>query len=445
MLILTLTNVTYSASNRQIKNELAQGLYFSALDSIAIKYKYQSPPQGIKSILKKLTRYTGSQYFNTYGDIELRKLNIPSTHLIMAKRNLYLSKYKYTHKRLAKIPKEHYLYPEAMLIKATSFYKRSLRTKAQRAYNDCIEHAHKWETNSTSKRRKYFAVIKETCLLNKARIQFRNQEYKNAIFAYESIPKKSYLWPYTLIEKAWSYYYLKDYNRSLGILMTYNSPLLQSYFKPEAEYLKALNYFRLCLYKDSLDVINKYYTQYKPKSDKLRSVLNTAAKTKLGFYKIMRSSIKKEEKKNKFMRNVITQMSKRVKYNLDLSSLTLINKELTKRKNQKLQNIKLDIKEQMNHYIKVSMYGFINEIHEFSKHLFELKLELLSNARNLAYKNKKQVIDKKRGHLKNIQATPDKDLWQFKKAFWADELGEYTFALNSACKSKKIKLTNFRR
>ena len=53
---------------------------------------------------------------------------------------------------------------------------------------------------------KAFAVIKETCIINLARIHFKQKNYKLAIRNYEDIPKRSFKWPYTLLEKAWAYY-----------------------------------------------------------------------------------------------------------------------------------------------------------------------------------------------------------------------------------------------
>ena len=68
--------------------------------------------------------------------------------------------------------------------------------------------------------------------------------------------------------------------------------------------------------------------------------------------------------------------------------------------------------------------------------MFSLKLEVLSDQRTLAYKHRKPASSKrKRGH-KKIEAQTYEDLWKFKEEFWADELGEYTFALNSKCKKR---------
>ncbi len=416
--------------------------YFTALETVARQYKYNTPDQNMQYYIEQLVGHTGTHFFNTFSDLELRKMNIPTTDLIMAKRNLYLRKFKYTHKRLKRMPKGHRLYAESLLVKGTAYLMAKKYMKAIETYKKCTENAFGWEKKTDNRQQNYFSVIKETCIINIARIHFKEKNYKQAIRNYENIPKRSFKWPYTLLEKAWAYYYTGNYNRSLGILMTYNSPLLESYFMPEAEVLKALNYFKLCLYEDALKVVDDYYTTFAPRSEKLKRMINGQGKKDLYFFDLMFSPISESEKENKFLRNLITQASKRIKYNLDLNSYYQMNAEIVranKGANLKLlERMKRDLKEQINHYVKVSMYKFINEIHSLSTEMFNLKLEILSRKRDLAYKNRTFNKDRSRGDFKNIKREKNQEFWTFKTEFWADELGDYSLALSSTCKTRRI-------
>jgi hypothetical protein len=422
--------------------------YYSALDTIASMYKYRTPDQNVQHYIEKLASSTGTYYFNTYSDLELRKMNIPTTDLIMAKRNLYLKKFNSVHKRLKRMPKGNRLYPESLLVKGTAYHLAQDFDRAIKTYKKCSDVAYGWEKRiedeEKNKQMRYFAVLKETCTINIARIYYKQQNYKLAIKHYEEIPKTSFKWPYTLLEKAWANYNIGNYNRSLGILMTYNSPLLESYFMPEAEVLKALNYYKLCLYEDALAVVDKYYNTYSPRSSALKSVIKKQGSKKLYFFEMMFSSIKDQEKENKYLRNMITQMTKRIKYNLDLNSYFTMNAEIYRANKSAnlplLVKMQKDLKEQINHYVKVSMYKFINEIHSLSSEMFNLKLEILSRKRELAYKNKTFNKDRSRGDFKNIKQESNEDFWTFKNAFWADELGDYSFALTSTCKTRRVKL-----
>lgn len=427
---------------KQSMNHFGNKDYFTALDLVAQQYKYSTPDQNMQHYIEKLVGHTGTHYFNTFTDLELRKMNIPTTDLIMAKRNLYLKKFRYTHKRLKRMPKGHRLYPEALLVKGTAYMMDRKYDKAIKTYQECSEIAYGWEKRTEDRQENYFAVIKETCIINIARIHYKQKNYELAIRHYENIPKKSFKWPYTLLEKAWAYYYTGNYNRSLGILLTYNSPLLASYFTPEAEVLKALNYFKLCLYEDALKTVDDYYNTYAPRSKSLKSIITKNKNKSLYFFDFMFKPIEDSEKENKFLRNLITRMSKRIKFNLDLNSFYQMNEEIYRA--NKGANLKLllrmqkDLKEQINHYVKVSMYRFINEIHDLSSEMFNLKLEILSRKRDLAYKNRTFKKDRSRGDFKNITRESHQEFWTFKSSFWADELGDYSLALTSSCKTTRI-------
>jgi hypothetical protein len=70
--------------------------------------------------------------------------------------------------------------------------------------------------------------------------------------------------------------------------------------------------------------------------------------------------------------------------------------------------------------------------------MFNLKLEILSRKRDLAYKNKTFNKNRSRGNFTNIKQEVQQDFWTFKNSFWADELGDYSLALTSTCKTRRI-------
>lgn len=414
--------------------------FFKALDIIAKEYRFKEPDELTKQYIERLVKKTGTHYFNTYSDLELRKINVPSSQLIMAKRNLYLKKYPYALKRLNKIPKSNRFYPESLLVKGTVFFQQKKYKSAKEQFNLCFDNAQERENFFKSKIKRYYAVIKETCAINIARIYFNSQKYELAIKFYEKIPKNSFKWPYTLIQKAWAYHHLKDYNRSLGILMTYDSPLLESYFQPEAQTLKALNYYELCQYEDALRVIESFYKTYRPRADKLKSIIKKGKNERLYFHKLMKTPTDSLTKVNRFIRNLKTQAAKRVKYNLDMYTVSKLKEEYQvsdqKEDRKILREINKDLLEQINHYVKVSFYRFLNDIYKQSQYLFSIKLEVLSNAREQIYDSVKRTT-LKRGDEKNIIRKKNQEYWGFQEEFWADELGEYSFSLKSKCKLKK--------
>ena len=72
--------------------------------------------------------------------------------------------------------------------------------------------------------------------------------------------------------------------------------------------------------------------------------------------------------------------------------------------------------------------------------MFNLKLEIISRKKDLLYDNKKLISKRARGSLDNIQQAKSEFFYTFNGAFWADEIGDYSFGLRSKCKAIKKKV-----
>lgn len=286
-------------------------------------------------------------------------------------------------------------------------------------------------------------MLREKCIIGKARQLFKDGNYKNSNILYNEIAKVSYSWPFLLLEKAWNFYHLRDYNRSLGILMTYQSPLLESYFFPEAEVLKALSYYQLCLYRDAAFLIDKFFKIYKKRSDTLVSFIKSAITDKFYFTLIYQE--KDKIKQHPFILNLRNQLRKKLRINLHLNSYAKARSEYERllksakyKKESKFLKFTLDRMERLiNKHVKEYFYFFINQINYFSYEMFNIKLEIISRKKDLLYENKKLVANRARGSLDNVNRETDEFFFTFTGAFWADELGDYSFGLKSNCSSYK--------
>src|SRR5690606_19538490 len=147
------------------------GDYFLALDTIARQYKYQTPSKKVQDYIEKIVKTTGSYYFNTYNDVELRKFNVPTTDLIMAKRNLYLNKHFYAIKRLEAIPKDHRIDTEALLLKGVVVAMKNDYQAAEKDYKECQVASEMFSkvNGQINKNHRYFNYSKDTCSTNHAR------------------------------------------------------------------------------------------------------------------------------------------------------------------------------------------------------------------------------------------------------------------------------------
>ena len=426
--------------------------YFSAvLFAKQFLAENKEVPPLFETALEKIMLKAGTETFSDLNFEILKKHQIPSLKLALGIKYLKSDHLTESINELKKVPKNHRFYPESLLMEGTAFQLIKKYSEAVESYKICVEAAHRFEsTFKHDKLKRYYAIIAENCIIHQARILYSEKKYKEAVVAYEKIPKNSYLWPYILMEKAWSYYQLEDYNRTLGLNVTYKSPLMDSYFFPEAEVLNALSYYHLCLYHDALKVIEQYYDVYRLRSEELLKLVEANKNSEDFFLKIVFEN--KNNLNNSFLGKLSTQIKKKVKFSLDLLSYKKAEEELKKiegmketpfvklLKNELKESIKLRARK-LNHYVHKYFVDFINSVHAFSYNMFDIQLDIMSNQRSLIYRNTGLVSDRARGDYSNVKKSEKQHFWTFKGAFWADEIGDYSFGLKSNCQEVKIKKT----
>ncbi len=438
------------AKNKKIAHELIDGqFYFSAIPFINSYLEESNDIDAeLEADIETLVIKTGTMAVLNLDEKRLESFSIPSISLILGTRLFNKGQYDKAYTILSRIPETHKFSIEANLIRGTIKNLERKHIEALNLYEACAKKAEQQENSSGGEKlKRYYTYLRETCTIRTARVKIEDHKYEEALEIYDQIDKRSYKWPYILMDKAWAHYYLKDYNRALGLTVTYKSPLLESYFFPEAEVLMALSYYNLCLWDDALKVVDHFYDYYQPKADALKDILGQNKKSDTYFLDLYYADPKTRENLNPFIRNLITQTRKQVKFNLDLASLKAAKDELAlikklKNKNDFTNQLELNldstisfISAKINYYIKKEIFTFINEIHKHSYSMFNLKLELLSKKRDELYNTKPdQKNDRNRGSEQNVHRKMTQMFYDFNGSFWADELGDYSFGLKSSCK-----------
>ena len=440
--------------DKKIAHELIEGqYYFSAIPYINTYLETNNEIDAeLEADIETLVIKTGTMAVLNLDEKRLEGFNIPSISLILGTRLFNKDQNAKAYEILSRIPETHQFSGEAALIKGTIRNLERKNIEALNLYESCVKKSTAMEANAKGdKLKRYYDYLKETCIIRTARVKIEEKKYEEALVTYEQIDKRSYKWPYILMDQAWAHYYLKDYNRALGLTVTYKSPLLESYFFPEAEVLMALSYYNLCLWDDSLKVVDHFYDVYQPKAQALKDILGKNKSSHTYFLDLYYADAETRGSLNPFIRNLVTQTRKQVKFNLDLASLKAAKDELLllkrlKNKNDFTENLEgnLDstisfISAKINYYIKKEIFTFINEIHKHSFSMFNLKLELLSKKRDDIYNAKALAASSRdRGSDVNVKRKTSQYFFDFNGAFWADELGDYSFGLQSSCKEATV-------
>ncbi len=391
-------------------------------------------------LLTRLLGQTGTLPLYLYDPELLEQINNPYISLHLANHYFKKKDYKKSMAYASSVPDSNKFYPEARLIIGSTLQLKG-DPQFKTYLKQCIKSAHKKSGGAFAKKFKlYYDLIRENCQINYARELYGKDKYARSNAIYTDIPKTAFSWPYLLLEKAWNYYQLKDYNRSLGLLMTYESPLLASYFLPEAEILKALNYYNLCLYNDTAILIEKFFKVYKKRSLNLRSYVKKHKDAEFYFNFIDRKLNSKLD--NSYVKSLKNQLKKKLKVNLHYGSYKKTRKEYkrlkakgaSKRDLEFLEFTMKKMRERIGRHVQEYFYYFINQINFVASEMFNIRLEVISRKKDLLYNDKTLVAKRARGGLENVNRDTDEYFFTFQGAFWADELGDYSFGLKSNCK-----------
>ena len=84
-------------------------------------------------------------------------------------------------------------------------------------------------------------------------------------------------------------------------------------------------------------------------------------------------------------------------------------------------------------YIRSGMVSKYSELYSAFEGMSYIKLEILALRKEKLYQTDVTPGRKKRGDVKYIQRNDKQYFWTFNGEFWADELGDYVFALRSEC------------
>jgi hypothetical protein len=439
-------SISLSGYRKTIIELSRDGFYFSVIPWMKDYLVKNNGPldDEMESALDSILDHTGVKILESLPDELLKRSKASSIHYILAKRLFNRVKYREALAELNRIPVSHSTYPFAAHLKGAVHAALNQHNEATTDFNDCVRSSEKNANKVKSKiQRDQLLTNKDYCLAGVARVQYGAQKYKNSELSYLDIPKESFVWPHILFEEAWNSYYLGNYNRTLGKLVSYKAPVFDFIFKPEIEVLKALSYLKMCLYDDAKRTVDNFYQDLLAPSNELRGFLLSKGKNYRYFYELMA-----DHEVNKTMPleiiNPILRSIRRDNAYIELKgSLTealaeyhrISQKPATSLRANLSKNIQTVVEEYRNTigaYVRTGLTGKYAELYSAFQGMSYIKLEVLEQRKERLYQSD-VVPGKKRGDVKYIERNDKQYFWTFNGEFWADELGDYVFALRSEC------------
>ena len=300
--------------------------------------------------------------------------------------------------------------------------------------------------------------LKSRCRAGEARTLYQMERFDDADRVYDHIPKSSFVWPDILFEQAWNSFGRREYNRTLGKLVSYKSPALSFVFNTEVDVLRAQSYLAMCLFDDANNVINEFNGKYTAMGEQVKEFVENNATDPGAFYRFGREALQA----SLYTNNEMYRMANRFIRGPYFQNLVAAERELSGELSVSRQFSAMQpgvehspgrgfpgFLEQVlswrlksihmlgGAYVKNSLIDYHSQlISDFDKMAF-IKLEMLKQAKDrLLYKN---ASARNSGRSRGDVAPSRRDYqyyWSFNGEFWNDELGDYVFGLESQCRSE---------
>lgn len=437
----------------QLAAELVQEkMYFSAIPFIKeyLASTNKVNDGAVDKVLDDLITQVGVKQFEVLPANILEKSNAPTIRYILAKKAFRMGKYDLALKYLdRKIEDWHPVKPFALLLEASTYAVSKREDKATSIFRECIEIADQQIKKQTNKDRlRQLKITRDYCVVGIPRSQFALQKYDMANSSYLDLPKSSYIWPEILFEEAWNSFYLKDYNRTLGKLVTYKAPVFDYTFNPEIEVLKALSYMELCLWDDSKKIVENFYTDYENDNVGYKKFIESLGKDYRRYYLLVKDRAEGKYRENKILSTALASIGRDPAYLELYSSFNDGRDEIEKLKNLPNDSLKGALNENLREalslqrnligsYVRGQLQLYGAQVIRAFEDMSYIKLEVLSKRKTELYDDVSLTAkdgSRSRGNLAHLRRTDKQYFWTFNGEFWADELGDYVFSLKSECK-----------
>lgn len=411
-----------------------------SLMSIAKEILTREPASlnGLEDAMEEIVLVVGSKNFQGFSIEQLSKHRFNFVHYIIARKYFQAGQLDKAENSFKRVNSSSRFYAMTIQALATIAALNKQQEKAQLLFDRCSVLANKKAEASTGSASKQYQFVNYQCVMGKARVIYGMRKYKEAEAVYMTLSKKSYLWPVILVEESWNSYQQKAYNRSLGKVSTYRAPQLRYAYKPEVDVVRAMSYLEMCLYKDASDTVNSFYKIYEPLAKYLEGTLTRYSRDVLYYYNLARAGIKQDGPYDDFIQGTLKDPDTHLIYeniNESKKENQVIESKFRGRAKDILLSTIADFQDSqrsmLGRIIRSKFKKFTVDIREALQELSYIKLEIIGRQKSAIYQGKE--LAGKRGDVEYLQRTKAQYFWNFRKEFWADELGDYVFALASEC------------
>jgi hypothetical protein len=409
-----------------VQELLKDDLYFTAIPYLKeyLSSNRKRTSKGVDSLIDRVVTQVGVRQFEVLPNSILGRTNASTIQYILAKKLFRSGQYQKALQKLnGTIERSHPAKPFALQLEGSIFALMGKEKSAVAAFKNCIAESKKQMNSASSENRlRQLAINRDYCIVGIPRAEFAERSFSDASLSYLELSKDSYVWPEILFEEAWNSFYLKDYNRTLGKLVTYKE---------------------LCLFDDARNVVDGFYEHYQDKSLGVKRFLKKYGKNYKYFYLLAKSKRDGKQGGNSLLNQLLDSVLKDAAFLELVESFNIGRDEIEKVKGLKnprmrkvfIANLRESLllqRDLIGAYVRKSLHLAMDQLDKSFEGMTYIKLEVLGRAKQKLYFDS-SAGNRSRGDIRYINRNEKQYFWTFNGEFWADELGDYVFSLRSEC------------
>jgi tetratricopeptide (TPR) repeat protein len=343
----------------------------------------------------------------------------------------------------APVPEGGDVFARAKFVEGLVAYAEGNDAAATEAFKDVVR------LTNPKRSRTADPELRELAFLQLARIHYQNRQNRYAIFYYGKMPWGGRRWLEGLWEASYAHYRIGDYEKTLGNLLTLQSPYFKDEYFPESYVLKAIVYYENCRYPEARQVLQQFSSIYDPVYAELTRVTATQQEAR-AYYDLVRDGaaaggvarrvLKLAETDQNVARlsQSIVGLEDEMDVGLGQRRPEFREAALGKELRGKLSAERAALAEEAGQRMRAKLEYERDQLRQLLAQALRIQIEVSRKEREalegaLAKGSQVEVVR----DLKYSHAVSDEHLyWPYEGEFWRDELGTYSYTLTKGCKDR---------
>lgn len=294
--------------------------------------------------------------------------------------------------------------------------------------------------------------LRELAFLQLARIHYEHKQNRYAIFYYDKMPWGGESWLEGLWEASYAHYRVGDYEKTLGNLLTLQSPYFRDEWFPESWILKAIVYYENCRYPEARAILDEFHGAYEGVHAELdRLTIERTTPTALfdlldetqkgrgaGARPVLRRVLKVAftDRDVKRLDDSILEVEKELDVGLGERRAAFRGSALAKDLRAQLAAERKRLVEEAGARTRAKLEYERDGLRELLQQALRIKIEVARKEREAleGALTRGGQVDVLRDYRFSSAVSDEHLYWPYDGEFWRDELGTYTYTMTKGCR-----------